>query len=62
MVGSLGGLAIAGKLMIWWGCFQPGVTPSFTILDYWPGFLTGGILGGTACSWGARMLWSWWQD
>ncbi len=45
----LAGAAVAGKCMIWLGYFQPGQTPTGDILDYWPGFLTGGcILGFSA--------------
>jgi hypothetical protein len=48
-IGSLLGAAAAGQLMVWFGMFKPGVTPSAQILNYWPGFLTGAIVGGALC-------------
>ena len=32
--------------MIWLGWFEPGKTPNGQILNYWPGFLLGGLLLG----------------
>ncbi len=59
-VGSAGGIAfvagaaLAGQCMIWMGMFQPGKTPNSTILNYWPGFLTGGVLLGFPAAYLAR--------
>lgn len=49
LIGSLLGAAAAGQAMIWLRMFKPGVTPNEQILNYWPGFLTGAVLGGVAC-------------
>jgi hypothetical protein len=34
------------ECMIWLGWFEPGKTPNGQILNYWPGFLLGGLLLG----------------
>lgn len=62
VVGSAGGIAfvagvvIAGQFMIWMGMFKPGTTPNSEILDYWPGFLAGGVLLGFPAAFFARKL------
>ena len=58
VIGAMAGAAIAGQLMIWAGCFRPGVTPNDQILDYWPGFLAGAAVLGFATSFAARVLWA----
>lgn len=45
-IAFLAGAALAGQCMIWLGWFEPGKTPNGQILDYWPGFLFGGLLLG----------------
>ncbi len=45
LVGFLAGTFLAGRLMMALGWFTLGVTPNGDILDYWPGFLTGGAVG-----------------
>ena len=45
-IAFVAGTALAGQCMIWMGMFQPGTTPIGEVLDYWPGFLTGGVLLG----------------
>lgn len=49
VLGTLFGAAGAGQIMIWLGFFKPGVTPNEQILQYWPGFLVGALVGGVAC-------------
>ena len=55
-IAFVGGTAFAGQCMIWMGMFQPGTTPNSQILDYWPGFLTGGVLLGLPAAYLARLL------
>jgi hypothetical protein len=56
ILGFMAGAFLAGKVMIWCGFFRPGVTPNGVILDYWPGFLLGGAIGGTIAALGARFV------
>jgi hypothetical protein len=49
VIGTLLGAAAAGQCMIWAGMFRPGTTPNEQILNYWPGFLIGAVLGGVIC-------------
>ncbi|MCC6511401.1 MAG: hypothetical protein IT423_20040 [Pirellulaceae bacterium] len=58
VLGFMGGAALAGQMMIWFGWFQPGTTPNSQIIDYWPGFLTGGLLLGFTATWLARRLYA----
>lgn len=61
-VGSAGGIAfvagavLAGQCMIWLGFFKPGTTPNSEILNYWPGFLFGGVLLGLPAAIGSRIF------
>ncbi|MEQ1904742.1 MAG: hypothetical protein ABL888_11190 [Pirellulaceae bacterium] len=50
------GVALAGQIMLWAGCFELGKTPAIKVLDYWPGFLTGGLLLGIPAVFTARKL------
>ena len=59
VIGFLAGAAMAGQLMMWLGCFSPGKTPSIEILDYWPGFLAGGLIVGFAASITSRAADEW---
>ncbi len=45
----LGGMA-AGKVMTWLGMIRPGVTLADRVMDHWPGFLMGAILGWIICT------------
>jgi hypothetical protein len=58
VLGFLLGAFAAGQVMIWLGFFKPGVTPHSEILDHWPGFFTGAVLGGAICFTIARRLYS----
>jgi hypothetical protein len=58
VIGSLLGAAAAGQCMIWLGMFKPGTTPNEQILNYWPGFLTGAVLGGAICFSLAMLIYS----
>lgn len=49
VLGSLLGAIASGQIMIWVGLFKPGVTPNEQILQYWPGFLAGAVVGGAVC-------------
>jgi hypothetical protein len=56
VVGFMAGAFLAGKVMIGCGLFRPGVTPNGVILDHWPGFLIGGVVGGSLAALGVRLL------
>ncbi|HUQ70989.1 MAG TPA: hypothetical protein VM165_15785 [Planctomycetaceae bacterium] len=62
VIGFLAGAALAGQIMIWCGCFRPGVTPNGEILDYWPGFLIGAAFVGFAASFVASTFWAAMQE
>jgi len=47
---------LAGQAMIARGWFHPAITPNAAILDYWPGFLTGGVIGAVVVQCLAYML------
>ncbi len=67
-VGSAGGIAfvagaaIAGQCMIWLGMFKPGVTHNSEILNYWPGFLAGGLLLGFFAAIVARIFYDFYLE
>jgi hypothetical protein len=61
-VGFMAGAALAGQSMIWMGFFKPGETPNSQVLNYWPGFLTGGLALGFAAAFAARLIWSAMQE
>lgn len=50
------GVALAGQCMIWMGWIEPGKTPAAEIINYWPGFLFGGLLLGIPAVVGARKI------
>jgi hypothetical protein len=56
VLGGLLGVFLGGRVMIWFGLFQPGVTPNGEILRYWPGFLVGISVGAFVCSIAARLI------
>lgn len=56
MLGFLAGMALTGQIMIWAGCFERGKTPAMEVLDYWPGFLIGGLTVGFGAVFAARKL------
>jgi hypothetical protein len=54
-IGFFSGATLAGRIMIWLGWFKPS-TSGIDMIDYWPGFLAGGLLLAIPASIGARLL------
>ena len=56
LIAFFAGVMLAGKIMVWFGFFERGKTPPMETLDYWPGFLAGGLLLGFLAVFAARKL------
>jgi hypothetical protein len=61
-IACFAGIALAGQIKIFSGCFELGKTPTIKILDYWPGFLMGGLLLSVPAAFAARILFEIHQD
>ncbi len=56
LIAFFAGVMLAGQIMVWLGCLEPGKTSATETLDYWPGFLAGGLILGVSAVFAARKL------
>ena len=50
VLGAMLGFFLAGKILVWTGTIELGVTPNRVTLSYWWVFVIGALLVGTLCS------------
>lgn len=50
VLGAMLGFFLAGKLLVWTGTIELGVTPNQVTLSYWWAFLLGALIVGFICS------------